>query len=199
MKYELERLPYATNALEPVMDEKTVEIHYYKHHSAYLNNLNAALEGVNLPYDTIEKLLLNLGELPLALQQTVRNNGGGYYNHTLFWKMLTPNGTLAPSGELLAAIERDFGSFEQFKKAFEDAGLKRFGSGWVWLVRTPSGALKIVTTANQDTPLSEGEILLGVDVWEHAYYLKYQNLRAQYLRNIWQIINWDYVAQRFES
>lgn len=199
MKYELEKLLYATNALEPVMDEKTVEIHYYKHHVAYLNNLNAALEGVNLPYGTIEELLLNVNELKADLQQTVRNNGGGYYNHTLFWKMLTPESTLAPKGNLLAAIERDFGSFEQFKNDFEQAGLKRFGSGWVWLVRAHSGTLKIITTANQDTPLSEGEILLGVDLWEHAYYLKYQNLRAQYLRNIWQIINWNYVAQRFEK
>ena len=196
MNYVLEPLPYGYADLEPVMDFATVELHYSKHHQTYLNNLNAALEGMN-PNKRIDELLLTLDTLPLHIQTIVKNNGGGYYNHTLFWKMLTPNKNQAPQGALKDAINNEFGSVEAFQTAFEEAGKKQFGSGWVWLIETPNKRLKIVTTANQETPLKEGKILLAIDVWEHAYYLKYLNKRADYLHNIWQIVNWRYVESLY--
>lgn len=196
MQFEMIKLPYTYDALEPVMDAQTVEIHYAKHHQTYLNNLNAAMEGV--PFSgTLEELLTQLTQLPSAIQTTVKNNGGGVYNHNIFWSSLTPQKGTMPTGAFLSAIEQTFGSVQALQTVMEDAGKKQFGSGWVWLILTPQKTLKVVTTANQDTPLKEGEILLGIDVWEHAYYLKHQNRRADYLHQIWQIINWENAQNRF--
>jgi len=200
MKFELPKLAYNFDALEPIMDATTVEIHYTKHHQAYVNNLNAAIEKYDELQDiSLEELLLNISDLPKDIQATVRNNGGGHYNHTQFWAMLTPNQNQEPSGELLHAIEHYFGSVQAFQAAFEGAGLKHFGSGWVWLMKAPNGELKIITLPNQDAPLSFGVPLLGIDLWEHAYYLKHQNKRADYLKNIWGIVNWRYVEALFAN
>lgn len=201
MIYELPTLNYEYNALEPVMDAETLEIHYSKHHQAYVNNLNAALAKHDIKQDNLVELLLNINDLPEDIQAAVRNNGGGHFNHSLFWNILTPeqdkqNGI---SPELESAIVKNFGSMDEFKAKFEDAGMKRFGSGWVWLVKTNSGDLKIVTLPNQDAPLAEGTPMLGVDLWEHSYYLKYQNKRAEYLKNIWSIVNWEQVSDYYQA
>jgi Fe-Mn family superoxide dismutase len=195
MPFTLPELPYALNALEPVIDAKTMEIHHGKHHQAYITNLNAALEPFpELQALSIESLLLQLDTLPAAIQAAVRNNGGGHFNHTLFWTLLTPVSRYQPpSARLLSLIEKDFGSFDQFKDLFSQAAKTRFGSGWAWLILTPEGKLKVTSTPNQDTPLNEGKPLLGLDVWEHAYYLNYQNRRPDYVSAFFTIINWSVV------
>jgi len=200
MKFILPDLPYDYVALEPHFDEKTMLIHHSKHHAGYTNNLNAALE----PYPalqslTIEELLKRIDTLPKDIQNAVRNNGGGFYNHSLFWTFLSPNGGGKPEGKLLDALESTFNSFDDFASAFKQVALKHFGSGWAWLVMN-DGKLEITHTANQETPISEGkEILLGVDVWEHAYYLKYQNRRAEFLDAFFEVINWNTVSKRYEA
>ncbi len=197
--YTLPPLPYAFDALEPAIDARTMEIHYTKHHQGYLNKLNAALE----PYPQwhkhpIETLLRNLESLPEAIRPAVRNNGGGYANHSLFWTIMSPNGGGEPQGELAQAIEQAFGSFAAFKEAFSQAAATRFGSGWAWLVLTPFGELKVYSTPNQDSPYLFGHTpLLGLDVWEHAYYLHYQNRRAEYIANWWSVVNWEQVAMYY--
>lgn len=198
MKYQLEKLPYEYDALEPVMDAKTVEVHYAKHHTGYNKKLNAAVEGLDLDY-TLEELLSNIDKLPKEIQTAVKNNGGGHYNHSLYWKILTPDMGQKPQGKLLEEIEKTYGSFENFKQEFEKAGLTRFGSGWAWLVRTKEGSLKIMNLPYQDVPFEFGKPLIAIDVWEHAYYLKHQNMRATYLSDIWQILNWRYVEKLFEE
>lgn len=198
MKFELPKLDYAYNALEPNFDEMTMEIHYSKHHNGYTNKLNAAIEGVEVPA-TIEEMLKDLSALPETIQTAVRNNGGGYYNHKLFWKNLSPDGGGKPEGELLDKIVQTFGSFEKFQEKFNTAAKTRFGSGWAWLV-IKNGELEVVSTANQDSPLSDGfEVLLALDVWEHAYYLKYQNRRPDYVSAFWNVINWKEVTQRYNQ
>lgn len=199
MAFTLPELPYPYDALEPHIDKETMTIHHDKHHAAYVNNLNAAIEGKpELEGKTIEELVANLDAVPEAIRGAVRNNGGGHLNHTLFWEIMTPGGAAEPKGPLADAINEAFGSFDEFKKKFNDAGVKRFGSGWAWLVKTKDGKLDIVSTANQDNPISEGhQVLFGNDVWEHAYYLKYQNRRPDYLAAWWSVVNWDKIAERF--
>lgn len=201
MAFELPPLPYAYNALEPHIDEQTMHLHHDKHHQAYVNNLNAAIEKhPELGSKSAEDLLKNLGSVPEDIRTAVRNNGGGHVNHTMFWEIMGPNGGGEPSGALGQAITNAFGSFEEFKKQFNDAGLKRFGSGWAWLVKSPSGGLQIVSSANQDNPMSDGNFpILGNDVWEHAYYLKYQSRRGDYLGEWWNTVNWDAVSKRYEQ
>lgn len=197
--FTLSKLPYAYGALEPYIDEATMTIHHSKHHQAYIDNLNKALEGTEFASWSIEDIIKNLDQIPEEKRGAVRNNGGGHYNHDLFWAMLTPNGKGKPSGKLAQAIEETFGSFESFQAKFEDAGKTQFGSGWAWLV-LEHGKLAVSKTPNQDSPLSYGkQVLLGADVWEHAYYLKYQNRRPEYLKNFWQVVNWDYVEKRYEE
>jgi Fe-Mn family superoxide dismutase len=196
MAFEVPPLPYAYDALEPHIDEQTMHLHHDKHHQAYVDKLNAAVEGTEWAEKTIEEIVANLGALPGDIQGPVRNNGGGHLNHTLFWEAMGPGKGGAPSGELAAAIDAAFGSFDAFKEQFEAAGVARFGSGWAWLVKD-GGELKIVSTANQDSPLTDGQTpLLGNDVWEHAYYLKYQNRRPEYLKAWWNVVDWDVVAAR---
>lgn len=198
MSYELKPLPYSYNALEPVIDAKTVEIHYSLHHQGYVNNLNKALEGSELGELCLCQLLQKLDEVPEAKRTAVRNNAGGAYNHKLYWEEMVPSERREPQGCLLKAIEEAFGSFDAFKEAFEAAGTSRFGSGWVWLVMNQEGKLQVLSTANQDNPISEGyKPLLGNDVWEHAYYLNYQNKRAAYLKAWWQLVNWEVVEARY--
>ncbi|MCX7964851.1 MAG: superoxide dismutase [Candidatus Sumerlaea chitinivorans] len=201
MAHEVPPLPYAYNALEPYIDEQTMILHHDKHHAAYVTNLNAALEGYpDLQSKSIEELIRNLSAVPEAIRTAVRNHGGGHLNHTIFWDIMTPGGAKQPVGELAEAINATFGSFENFKKQFNDAGLKRFGSGWAWLIVTNSGKLEVVSTANQDSPLSEGHhVVIGNDVWEHAYYLKYQNRRGEYLEAWWNVVNWDKALERFKA
>ena len=201
MPQVLPALPYAFNALEPHIDAQTMEIHHDKHHAAYVNNLNAAIEKhPELGDKTAEELIKDLGAVPEDIRPAVRNNGGGHVNHSLFWEILTPGGAAAPTGALADAIDATFGSFDAFKTAFNDAGVKRFGSGWVWLVKGADGKLAIVSTANQDNPVSEGHFpIFGNDVWEHAYYLKYQNRRPEYLGAFWNVVNWDIVGARFDA
>jgi Fe-Mn family superoxide dismutase len=198
MAFELPPLPYGYNALEPYIDTETMHLHHDKHHAAYVNNLNAALQGhpfANLP---VEEVVRRLNEIPENIRTAVRNNGGGHVNHTMFWEIMTPGGSKAPTGELATAISAKFGSFDAFKAAFNDAGVKRFGSGWAWLILTKRGELEITSTANQDSPLMEDAFpVLGNDVWEHAYYLKYQNRRPDYLNAWWNVVNWDEVAKRY--
>ncbi|GCE04474.1 superoxide dismutase [Dictyobacter aurantiacus] len=198
MAFELPKLPYDYAALEPYIDAQTMQLHHDKHHATYVNNLNAALEGhefANLP---IEEVLRRLNEVPEAKQTAVRNNGGGHLNHTMFWEIMTPGGSKEPTGDLATAINSKFGSFDAFKTAFNDAGAKRFGSGWAWLILDKSGNLAITSTANQDSPVLDGNYpILGNDVWEHAYYLKYQNRRPEYLNAWWNVVNWDVVAKRY--
>lgn len=191
-KYEVPALPYAFNALEPHIDARTMEIHHDKHHAAYVNNLNAALDKHPELYDKpLADLLKNLQAVPEDIRDAVRNHGGGHINHSFFWKILSPTGGKAPSGALADAINAKFGSLDNFKKEFEGAAAKRFGSGWGWLSVDSSGALVIHSTPNQDSPLSEGKTpVLGVDVWEHAYYLNYQNRRPDYLIAFWNVVNW---------
>lgn len=204
MAHELAPLPYPKEALEPHVDAATMEIHHGRHHKAYVDNLNKALAGnAALESKSIDALIRDLAGVPDAIRGPVRNNGGGHWNHTFFWKLLAPNAGGSPTGELATAIQAAFGSFDDFKTKFEAAGLGRFGSGWVWLV-VHGGKLEIVSTANQDNPLmgkaiagAEGTPILGVDVWEHAYYLKYQNKRADYLKAVWNLINWKVVADQF--
>lgn len=196
MNFKLPNLPYEYNALEPHFDEMTMNIHHTKHHAAYTNNLNAALEGVSGEY-TIEEILKSLDKFPADKQNAIRNNGGGFYNHCLFWEILTPNSTKAPVGEVKEAIEKEFGSFEAFKEKFSNAAKTRFGSGWAWLV-VANGKLEVTSTPNQDCPVSEGKTpILGLDVWEHAYYLKYQNKRPDYVEAFWNLVNWEEVNTRY--
>ena len=201
MAFTLPPLPYEYNALEPHIDEQTMRIHHDKHHAAYVTNLNTALEGQDaLASRRLEELLGNLGAVPEGIRTAVRNNGGGHWNHTLFWELMTPGGASAPQGELAGAIDKAFGGFDKFKEQLAKAGMTRFGSGWAWLVKDGKGGLAIESTANQDTPIMEGRTpILGVDVWEHAYYLKYQNRRADYLAAWWNVVNWTEVAKRFDA
>lgn len=198
MAFELPKLDYAYDALEPHIDAKTMEIHHTKHHAAYVNNVNAALEGSPAANDSIEKLMANISKHSVA----VRNNGGGHLNHKLFWEVIGPKGGGKPSGELLSAIEKDFGSFDAFKEEFAKAAATRFGSGWAWLVKTADGSLAVTSTPNQDNPLMDiaevkGKPILGLDVWEHAYYLNYQNRRPDYVQAFWNVVNWEAVAAKF--
>ena len=197
--FKLPDLGYPKDALEPYIDAQTMEIHHGKHHAAYVNNLNAALEKhPELHSWSIEELLGKIAQVPEDIRTAVRNNGGGHHNHTLFWEILTPGGAKEPTGRLAEAIQATFGSFDDLKTKLTQAGASRFGSGWAWLVKDQSGKLHVYSTANQDSPLMEGHTpLLGIDVWEHAYYLKYQNRRPDYLAAIWNVINWDKVASRF--
>ena len=197
--FTLPALGYDKAALEPHIDTATMEIHHGKHHNAYVTNLNAALEKApELQGWSIEQLLGQIGQVPEGIRQAVVNNGGGHHNHTLFWDILTPSGASTPGGKLLEAINATFGSVDELKTRMSQAGATRFGSGWSWLVKDASGALHVYSTANQDSPLMQGHTpLLGIDVWEHAYYLKYQNRRPDYLAAIWNVVNWDKVAARF--
>ncbi len=194
--YELPPLPYAFDALEPHIDARTMEIHHDRHHNAYVTNLNKALEGhADLQGKPVEGLISDLNSVPEAIRTAVRNNGGGHANHSLFWKLMKKGGGGEPGGDLAAAIAKAFGGFGAFKEKFTDAGMKRFGSGWAWLSLDKSGALIVESTPNQDSPLMEGrKPILGLDVWEHAYYLKYQNKRADYIAAWWNVINWDEAA-----
>jgi Fe-Mn family superoxide dismutase len=206
MPFSLPALPYPPNALEPVIDTKTMEIHHGKHHNAYVTNLNAALEGTGLENKSIEDLIGALAQVPEAKRAAVRNNGGGHWNHTFFWSLMAAPGKGGgghPQGELATAISGAFGTFDDFKAKFADAGVKRFGSGWAWLIVDAGGKLAIVSTANQDNPLMKGTIdtigkpLLGLDVWEHAYYLNYQNRRPDYIKAWWDVVNWAKVAELY--
>ncbi|GAB4144145.1 MAG: superoxide dismutase SodA [Planctomycetaceae bacterium] len=200
MAYSLPDLTYAYDALQPHIDAQTMEIHHTKHHQAYINKVNAALEGHDdLAAKSIEDLVSDLGAVPEAIRTAVRNNGGGHANHSLFWTIMSPNGGGEPSGDLGEAIASTFGSFDNFKTEFSNAAATRFGSGWAWLT-VNNGSLAVESTPNQDTPLSEGRTpILGIDVWEHAYYLNYQNRRPDYISAFWNIINWDEVANRFAA
>nr|WP_294775191.1 superoxide dismutase [uncultured Flavobacterium sp.] len=200
MAFELPQLPYAYDALEPHIDARTMEIHHSKHHNAYVTNLNAAITGTDMEGKTIENILINLDMTNMA----VRNNGGGHYNHNLFWRIMSPNGGGLPTGDLAEAIERDFGSFEEFKAQFAKAGATRFGSGWAWLCVHKGGKLEVCSTPNQDNPLMPdtacgGFPILGMDVWEHAYYLHYQNRRPDYIEAFFNVINWTEVARLYAT
>jgi superoxide dismutase, Fe-Mn family len=206
MPYELPSLPYPKDSLEPYVDALTMEIHHGKHHAAYVTNLNKALAGkAELEAKSIEALLAHLDAVPAEVRTAVRNNGGGHLNHSMFWQILAPRAGGTPAGKLGDALQGAFGSFDAFKEKFEAAGLARFGSGWVWLVLN-QGKLEIASTANQDNPVMgkavsgvEGKPVFGCDVWEHAYYLKYQNRRADYLKAFWNVVNWPEIAKRFEA
>lgn len=198
MAFELPALAYATDALEPHIDKMTMEIHHGKHHQAYVDNLNKALAGTDGENQKLEDIMANISKFAMP----VRNNGGGHYNHTLYWSVMSPNGGGAPAGELAKAIDAAFGSFDEFKKKFAEAGATRFGSGWAWLSVSAEGKLQVSSTPNQDNPLMDiaevkGTPILGMDVWEHAYYLKYQNKRPDYIAAFWNVVNWDAVADRF--
>jgi Fe-Mn family superoxide dismutase len=196
--FKLPELGYPYDALEPHIDARTMEIHHTKHHAAYTNNLNAALEKYpDLQNKSAEELIRNLSTVPEDIRTAVRNNGGGYINHNFFWEIMRPGGSKQPGGALAKDIDGGFGSFDALKEAVNKAGTTRFGSGWAWLVRDGSGKLSVVATANQDSPLSDGQTpILGVDVWEHAYYLKYQNRRPDYLAAWWNTVNWDVIAEK---
>ncbi|WP_162342474.1 superoxide dismutase [Cyclobacterium salsum] len=199
MAFELPSLPYEKNALEPHIDAKTMEIHHGKHHNAYVTKLNGAVEGTDLASKSIEEIMKGISSAPTA----VRNNGGGHYNHSLFWTILSPKGGGAPSGELAAAIDKKFGSFDKFKEEFANAAATRFGSGWAWL-SVHNGELQVSSTPNQDNPLmdiaeTKGTPILGLDVWEHAYYLNYQNRRPDYIAAFWNVVNWDEVAKKYAA
>ncbi len=199
MAHEVPALPYAYDALEPHIDEATMRLHHDKHHQAYVDKANGALEGTDLADKPIEEVIANLSAVPEDKRGVVRNNGGGHLNHTLFWEAMSPDGGGAPDGELAQAIESAFGSFDAFKEQFEAAGVARFGSGWAWLV-LDGGQLAITSTQNQDNPVADGQTpLLGNDVWEHAYYLKYQNRRPEYLKAWWNVVNWSKVAERYRA
>ncbi len=204
MAFSVPDLAYAFTALEPHIDAKTMEIHYGKHHAAYVSKLNAAIEGKDdLGSKSIEELISNISGLPQEIQGPVRNNGGGHYNHSLFWDVIGPNGGGAPSGDLADAIDKEFGSFDSFKEKFANAAATRFGSGWAWLC-VSAGKLCVCSTANQDNPAMDvvdckGTPILGIDVWEHAYYLNYQNRRPDYVAAFWNVVNWDAVAKRYSS
>lgn len=198
MAFELPALAYATDALEPHIDKMTMSIHHGKHHQAYVDNVNKALAGTDGENQKIEDLMKNISKYPMG----VRNNGGGHFNHTLYWSVMSPNGGGAPSGDLAKAIEVAFGSFDEFKKKFAEAGATRFGSGWAWLSVAGDGKVQVSSTPNQDNPLMDiaevkGTPILGMDVWEHAYYLKYQNKRPDYIAAFWNVVNWDAVAEKY--
>jgi Fe-Mn family superoxide dismutase len=198
MAFELPPLPYSFDALEPHIDAKTMEIHHDKHHGTYVTNLNAALQGHPFADLPVEEVLRRISEVPEGVRTAVRNNGGGHANHSMFWRIMKPNGGGQPGGELAKAIEQTFGSFEEFKNRFNDTGLKRFGSGWVWLVLDSAGKLEVISTPNQDSPFMDGLYpVMGNDVWEHAYYLKYQNRRADYLNAWWNVVNWEEIERRY--
>lgn len=201
MAFELQPLPYAYAALEPVIDAQTVELHYSKHHATYLKNLNAALEKYPQFFDLqIEQILKDLNSIPEDIRTAVRNNGGGFYNHNIYWAIIQPGGGVEPEGRLAEAINAAFGNLANMKEQLEKAGLARFGSGWAWLSKKSDGGLVIHSTPNQDTPLAEDLFpVIGVDVWEHAYYLKYQNRRAEYLSNWWNLVNWEVAQRRFDE
>ncbi len=201
MAFEVPPLPYPYDALEPHIDDQTMHLHHDKHHQAYVTNLNAAIEKhPELSSKSAEELLKDLNAVPEDIKAAVRNNGGGHVNHTMFWEIMKPGGGGEPTGALAEAITSTFGSFDALKAAVNDAGVKRFGSGWTWLVKTADGKLAVISTANQDNPMSEGHFpILGNDVWEHAYYLKYQNKRPDYLAAWWNTVNWDAVSKRFEQ
>jgi len=201
MAFEVPPLPYDYNALEPYIDTQTMQLHHDKHHAAYVNNLNAALQNApQLASLAIDDLIRRISDVPESIRTAVRNNGGGHLNHSMFWQIMTPNGGGAPSGELGNAINSTFGSFDQFKAAFNDAGVKRFGSGWAWLILDASGKLQVISTANQDSPLIDGNYpIMGNDVWEHAYYLKYQNRRPDYLNAWWNVVNWNEREKRYQQ
>ena len=198
-QFTLPKLPYAADALEPHIDARTMEIHHGKHHQAYVDNLNKALaDHPELRKKNVFTLLREIDDVPADIRQTVVNNGGGHANHTLFWQMMTPDAGGEPNGDVAKAIERAFGGFDKFQTEFSDAGMKRFGSGWAWLVVDDGGGLNVISTANQDSPFMAGQHpILGVDVWEHAYYLKYQNRRADYVQAWWNVVNWDYVNELY--
>lgn len=204
MAYTLPELPYAYEALEPHIDAETMKIHHTRHHQTYINNLNAAVEGTEYANLPVEELVAKLKTLPENLQGPVRNNGGGHANHSLFWTVMSPNGGGQPKGGVAQAIDRDLGGFEKFKEAFTKAAVSRFGSGWAWLSVTPDKKLVVESTANQDSPLMKGIAsgntpILGLDVWEHAYYLKYQNRRPEYIAAFYNVINWDEVERRYQE
>lgn len=201
MAHQLPALPYANNALEPHIDEQTMMIHHDRHHATYVNNLNAALEGhADLQSKSIEDLIANLDAVPENIRTAVRNNGGGHANHSLFWETIGPNGGGQPSGALADAINNELGGFDKFKEDFAKAGTTRFGSGWAWLSVGKDGKLVVSSTPNQDSPIMEGLTpILGLDVWEHAYYLKYQNKRPDYIAAFWNVVNWNEVGKRYEA
>ncbi|MFD0048335.1 superoxide dismutase [Actinomycetes bacterium NPDC127524] len=200
MAFELPQLPYAYDALEPHIDKETMNIHHTKHHNTYVTNLNAALEGnEELSGKSVEEVIANLDAVPESARTAVRNNGGGHANHSLFWQILSPNGGGQPTGELADAITSKFGSFDSFKEEFAKAATTRFGSGWAWLA-VNNGSLEVTSTPNQDSPIMEGKTpLLGLDVWEHAYYLNYQNRRPEYINSFWNVVNWDEVSKRYSQ
>ena len=199
MTFTLPDLGYANDALEPHIDAATMEIHHDKHHNTYVTNLNKAVEGTEFADMDINELIANLDKVPADKQTAVRNNGGGHANHTFFWNLLKPGGSSEPTGDLANAINSAFGSFDKFKEEFEAAGAGRFGSGWAWLVKS-GDSVEIVSTPNQDSPVMEGKTpVIGVDVWEHAYYLKYQNRRPEYLKAFWNVVNWDVAAENFSK
>ncbi|MCZ8541465.1 superoxide dismutase [Psychrobacillus psychrodurans] len=200
MAYELPELPYAYDALEPHIDKETMNIHHTKHHNTYVTNVNNALaDYTDLQGKSVEELIANLDAVPEAIRTAVRNNGGGHANHSLFWQILSPNGGGNPTGELATAIDAKFGSFDAFKEEFAKAATTRFGSGWAWL-SVANGEIEVSSTANQDSPIMEGKTpLLGLDVWEHAYYLNYQNRRPDYIGSFWNVVNWDEVSKRFAA
>lgn len=200
MAHQLPPLPYAYEALEPTLDTTTMQIHHDKHHAAYTTNLNNALAGTEFEAVPVTELLAKLDSVPEAIRTVVRNNGGGYVNHNLFWEIMGPNAGGAPTGPLAAAIAQAFGSFDEFKAKFAAAATGRFGSGWAWLVVKPNGSLEVYSTANQDSPLMQGDApILGLDVWEHAYYLKYQNRRPEYVTTWWNVVNWNAVAEKYAA
>ncbi|TDF97241.1 superoxide dismutase [Paenibacillus piri] len=201
MAHQLPALPYANNALEPHIDETTMMIHHDRHHNTYVTNLNAALEGhADLQSKSIEALIADLNSVPESIRTAVRNNGGGHANHSLFWEVIGPNGGGAPSGALADAINNELGGFDKFKEDFAKAGTTRFGSGWAWLSVTPQGKLVVSSMPNQDNPIMEGNTpILGMDVWEHAYYLKYQNKRPDYIAAFWNVVNWAEVGKRYSA
>ncbi|AHM60956.1 superoxide dismutase [Flammeovirgaceae bacterium 311] len=199
MAFELPNLPYPSNALEPNIDQQTMEIHHGRHHKGYTDNLNKAIQGTDMENKSIEEILKNVSG-----NNAVRNNGGGYYNHNLFWEVMSPNGGGQPTGAVAEAINKKFGSFDKFKEEFSNAAATRFGSGWAWLIVTGNGEVDVTSTPNQDNPLMDvadkkGTPILGLDVWEHAYYLKYQNKRVDYVGNWWNVVNWEAVNRRFEQ
>lgn len=198
MSFKLMELPYAYDALEPIIDKETMHLHHDMHHQAYVNNLNNLLEGTGFEGKSIEEILTSLDKMPEAKRNGIRNNAGGTYNHDLFWLTMTPGGSKEPKGKLKEAIEKSFGSLEGLKEQFNNKGLAQFGSGWAWLVSDEDGNLEVISTPNQDSPISLGKkAILGNDVWEHAYYLRYQNRRGEYLDKWWDLINWDIVEARY--
>jgi superoxide dismutase, Fe-Mn family len=200
MAFELPPLPYDYSALEPYIDTQTMQLHHDKHHATYVNNLNVALKDHAFASLSVDEVVRRLNEVPESVRTAVRNSGGGHANHSMFWQIMKPNGGGEPTGELAGAINGAFGSFDAFKAAFNDAGTKRFGSGWAWLVVDRTGKLQVISTANQDNPLTDGLYpVMGNDVWEHAYYLKYQNRRPEYLAAWWNVLNWDEIAKRYSQ